>query len=554
MMRSMSMGHMFRALSFCLMLCSVGYGWAGHYELATNDPVTGQPLAKNPFGGTLYYDAYSLAYTTYQNSYGAGMEECFYVEGVGTITTIYKWVRDKVIPDINHPEIQIDDALDNPPEEVISSESCMAVAEAYSSSGGLYAHADNGLGFAPAEGGGPDHVWANSNGTLYTKRAGGESITLTCTPNAKATSLDFDAFAMVSYSSKIFVPSVVLAGKSRFFNPDVDKFLTGQQITGSVVIPTWPAVIPDVLTATSRSWSIVQPVNDRSGIGDYKDYTHTNTLGALILNTATDAVQPTYSFYTVKNGTISLKCDIQLALPPGAHWAGGLPAFTAKSRPITSVRPEISFSPVIDGAVNLWPLAPAVPTMFAFTANPTNLVTDGQEWKNVVIAAPAPFAQAGYGCFVQLITADREIKRNTSAGFFPRFIFTSSDALDAAFPYPFSSGQWMLPSAGRFVDNPSQGLSWNAQDNGGTDWYYSRAADSFKVWAMFKPPSVDGQGTTWVPVDKYTWKWNGTAEMQNGAWVLTAKDGGWITTPADSTVHPTWTQFSPGQIILHGVW
>jgi hypothetical protein len=103
------------------------------------------------------------------------------------------------------------------------------------------------------------------------------------------------------------------------------------------------------------------------------------------------------------------------------------------------------------------------------------------------------------------------------------------------------------------VDSPAQSFTWNPGDGGGNNWYEANANDSFKVWAMFKPPSVQSQPTTWIPMAKYTWQWSGAAEKQGGTWVLTASGGGNDGQPVDSKEHPEWTTFSPSPFNLWGV-
>jgi hypothetical protein len=80
------------------------------------------------------------------------------------------------------------------------------------------------------------------------------------------------------------------------------------------------------------------------------------------------------------------------------------------------------------------------------------------------------------------------------------------------------------------------------------------ANDSFKCWAMFRPPSANGQPTTWIPTMRYTWKWHGLANKTNGQWVLdpgVSKSG---PGPLDSNnfEHPQWTAFSPSPFFLTG--
>ena len=174
------------------------------------------------------------------------------VECTFTIPTVYKWVRDQ-IPDPANPAQTIDDPLDLPPDEVIVKESCEAYAF---TSYGTFLVTINGLGFDPVAGSQGNNSWSTSSGTLYTKRAGAETITLTCTPYALAVSDDFYAAASVYYRSSILTPHVALVGATRFYDPHAIKFLTGQQITASISYgsPSRAHWIRHRLPRTSGPW------------------------------------------------------------------------------------------------------------------------------------------------------------------------------------------------------------------------------------------------------------------------------------------------------------
>lgn len=207
-------------------LALLGHVQAGHYQLKPRNP---PQFPKNPYGGTIHYDDNSSAYSSNQGTYGASQGDAGDVECECTITTVYVWVRDQ-IEDPDNPGQLIDDPLDNPPDQVISKEYSMVLAEAYSITG-AFAYADNGLGFPAESEGDETYAWAKSEGTLYKKRAGGQEITLTASPAALASSDIWDAYAAVVYTSSILVPKVQLEGTTRFYSPQAVMFLTGQQIT-----------------------------------------------------------------------------------------------------------------------------------------------------------------------------------------------------------------------------------------------------------------------------------------------------------------------------------
>lgn len=513
-------------------------GSAGYYELRPLDPPT---FPKNPYGGTLHCGENSWAYGTHQNGYGASAENCEITWCEGTITAEYVWVRDQ-IPDPDHPGQMIADPLDNPPTEVISWEYCLASAEADTTIGGILdADASNGLGFEPQAGNDGSHAWSISMGTLYRKRAGGESTVLTCIPEAFALSDISDARVSIRYRSGIIVPRVSLVGVTRFYSPHALKFLTGQQVSASVSGVQLPIA--------KYSWYAgpAQGSDPNVDARIFRNYVHTTSLGKKYLHTKADKSQPVFSFYTANKGSLLVECEMEFGpAAEGERYEGGLPAFTARSREIESVRPTVTDTQPATGTVSLYP------TMFMFGGIPETPIEHGQEWV-VTIQVDPPFTQAGQGCFVQLITANRELLRNPLNGRPSRFVYSTTGALDTGFPYPFLSGVWNVSGSGRFVDSPFQGLGWDPGDGGGTDWYRSSANDSFQVWAMYRPPSVQNQPTTWIPLRRYTWQWSGVAERIEGVWYLTSSGGGVVMDPDDLTIHPEWTTFSPANFVLWSV-
>lgn len=300
------------------------------------------------------------------------------------------------------------------------------------------------------------------------------------------------------------------------------------------------------LQISTYSWS----VDNDATVKVFKSYTHTSGLGKKYLHSRTDKEQQTYPFFTVKKGTITVKCDITFAAPPeGVKYAAGMSPFTAESWPVDSARPELTKGDVTSGYVALWP-SPATPTGFIFGPNPPT--QNGQDWSGVTYTIPSPFAQAGQGCFVQLITANRNMYRYAPPNHYTHFTYQTAASLDTAYPYPFGTGLWNLPGSGQFIDSPAVSWDWDPGDGGGHDWYSASANDSFQVWAMFQPPSQDGQPTTWIPMARYTWSWNGSASKVGGQWAL-ASSGSNVVKPDEFFEHPEWNTFSPSPFNLHGV-
>ncbi|MCO5297808.1 MAG: hypothetical protein M9921_13230 [Fimbriimonadaceae bacterium] len=526
-------------VSFSMLLVLTGLVRAGEYVLKPTDPT----LPHNPYGGTIAWNGSSSNYGSYETGYGSGIAGASYVSCSGTITTVYEWQRDE-IEDPNDPGEMIDDPLDNPPAEVVSKQYCFAMAVATSVASSPIAVSDNGLGFEPEIGGYGLGAYSICEGTLYTKIAGGQEITLTCTPSAYAESDATDATASVLYRSAIIVPKVEILGATPLTSPLDLKVQTGQQITCWVTQTTTDPIPSEPLPLAAYSWGTEAPPGVE--LVDpmlFKSYTHTTSLGKLNHHARSDVIQPTYSFFTGDNGVIVVKCVVTFGpAPEGSMYAGGLPSFTAKSPILTSKRPIGDFGAVASGQVVL-----NDPDNFQFGTAALN----GQRWTGVHID-PSPFSAEGQGCFVQLISAQRDVYRNTSPGLPSHFTYSTSGALDTAFPYPLPSSGWNLPGDGVFEDSPLQPLNLYL-GTGGNDWYRSSADDSFEVWALYKPPSVQNQATTWVPFAKYSWSWTGLAEKTGGSWGMTAGSGGPTSGLQSSKIFPEWNTFSPSPFQFIGV-
>lgn len=514
-------------------MCLSGYALAGSYVKTP----TGGSLPKNPYGGTCHWDANSSAYVTGNGVYGYSQGDAGVVECEGTITTKYTWVPSQ-IADPDHPGQMMDDPLDTPPDEVISQETCSVLAQSWGTAG-LYTEADNGLGFASTDASGSGWSYSYSTGTLYTKRSGGATITLTCTPYGIGISDAWDAWTSVNYSSSILVPKVTLTGTTRFASPAALAFLTGQQITGQV---------SGGLTVSSYAWSL----EDTTGILPFKSYTSTAGTasswlgtGAKVSHSAGDLTASSFSFYSIKSGTVKLKCDVVFTLPASSAWAGGLPNFTAKSWSFSSVRPTCASWTISDGIVSL-----GSTLQFGSGGGP------GQAWSNVELTVPSPFSQVGQGGFAQLFNGDRFVHR-TSSGAYPanfyKWPWNAVQTLDVSFPAPSAyAPTWNLPAKGSGSDSPYQGLSGNVSfgDMGGNLWDDAAASDALETWVMYKPPQVGSQGTCWIPMAHYTWDWSGEAARSGGV-------GSWslISTPTghgsngdldlNYTTFPTWSKTTP---------
>lgn len=520
---------------------------AGRYVLKPLDPPN---FPKNPHGGTIYWDGNSSAYRGNHLNYGGEAYGTF-VDGTGTITTVYVWVRAQ-IPDPDHLGEMMDDPLDHPPEKVIAKEYCRAYAYPQDPLGGIrFASADNGLEFAPQEGEDPEmgSVWSESKGTRYKKLDGEPEITLTCTPGVTAFS-DGLAHALVTYSSEIIEPPVKIVGATRFYAPHSLQFLTGQQITAS--IEQFPLNFP--LEIAVHTWSVQLNQSSPAPLPAtiFRNYVHSTALGKKHSHTQLDFQQPTFSFYTTKHESLFAQCNLVFKpAPAGSRYEGNLPNFTTKSWLMTSSRPVVTglTGRVHDGLIQNYPQSNPYWHIFG----PGPITSDGQVWSGVTFDPEEPFAHVGEVCFVQLCWLNRDLWRHAQQGYYFHFVYDCTKALDVNFPYPFGSGIWALPGSGVFLDSPRNWLDWQPGDGGGTDWYQSEIIDSFETWAMYRPPSVDGQPTTWIPMLRYKWGWSSVTEKLNGVWTPPSGSGGATAMPAEHFDHPEWNTSEPYPLTYTGV-
>jgi hypothetical protein len=461
----------------------------------------------------------------------------------------------------------IADPLDTPPITVILVETCTATyGGQYFVPGGSGGGAcDNGLGFgevaftspmymyeaADPDGGGGTQTLigytfhGESKGTRYTKRAGGQTIQVTCSPLANAYAINGMCEASVSYSCSIIVPTVSLAGTTRFYDPHAIKFITGQRISATISPAGGgaPPASPDMggglsIDPSSYSWSLT------GDFDPFKDFTY-GSIGQRKEWLATDYKQAAFNFYANRQDSGKVLCDFKYVLPPGAKFAGGLPNFTAESREIDSVRPVLNDWEVRTGAVSL--------TISDFVFGAGGIANNGQQWLNVKVDLAQPFGDVGTAAFCQLINADRHLYRTTTIQNQPTHFIKDPHnkveaTIDMGFPYPHGA-TWSIQNEGTGHDSPRQPLAYSWPYT--HIWHNSTASDSFQTYVMYRPPAQGGQPTTWIPIARYTWTWKGAAErtFANGIWSAYSLDPGSRGTvtsaPRCTEIHPFWNKTSP---------
>ena len=544
---------------------------AGNYIL---HPVSG-PDAPNPSGGTAVNPSVSLPYTGGEHDYGRTTGGGPFATCSGIITTVYDWKRD-LIASPNTPGQMIDDPADDPPQEVIVKEYCKALYSSRAAPGGAKGSCSNGLGFDSVDKAGPwilwlpygppgfiilgDWVQGISEGVRFKKQTGGQTVTVTCSPSAAASTPNGPCQVTVTYFIDITPLSVDFLGVTH--DGSSLKFLTGQGVTASLNAHCEVKQDSYKWELSGLGSPIGNPPTPSTG-GVFKDYQYTGSPGRVTYLSPRDKTLPTFSFYTVDKADLSVKCDAELVFPDSTpefpvKIESPLPKVSVTAKAIESIRPSSFDWPIINGVVR----GDADPIKaFGYFGIIGAFYLNGQDWDNVNVTVPYPFVQQGECCFVQLINANRTLERillpfSNGATVYEKDPFNALPCLDSGFPYPYANVhtnyKWNVrTSVGVGGDRPEQPVSTSVSDNGGTDWRRSTALDSMTTWLMYQPPSVGGQSTTWIPIASYDWGWSGTAQKvgpppnpqsTEPTWELTAhsKPPNGPVTPQTTTVHPTW--------------
>lgn len=506
-------------------------------------------MFKNPNGGTIQYTNVNTAYTGDSASWGASHQYDFsFVNCQGTITTKWVWVPDKI------PGTQTDDALDTPPDWVIVHEQSEASYSGWFFLSGMgIGECDNDLGFDADETFDPMYMQGEepfqigytfsgiAKGTRYKKRSGGAEITITCSPFASVAVVDGMCSAKVSYGVQIINPRVDVVGATDFpsaaapTSPRAIKFITGQQIscTVSLVRSTGNQLYEETMLGVkpnSCTWSF----SNGEAWDPFKEFLHGSTGQRNNLST-TELTANQLNFFSNKGAAGKIICTFKTTSPLGARLEDGLPDIVAKSKTMDSVRPAFAGWNVADGQVSVaYQPGQSVPYQFEYGG-------PGQDWFDIGFTVGGGFGQVGKGAICQLITAKRHVygtyQFNGSSVEFRNENYNVA-CRDVNFPYPYN-GEWTLPALGTGSDTPSQFLSVTGYT--GINWNKATAQDTFKTWAMYRPPAVGTQPTTWIPIASYTWRWQGIATLIQGTWQLSNASAASDGIDEQEVAHPAWT-------------
>jgi hypothetical protein len=247
------------------------------------------------------------------------------------------------------------------------------------------------------------------------------------------------------------------------------------------------------------------------------------------------------SFYGLKATTIVATSTAKVLVPANADPINGELTVTGESKPCAVQKATVVDWDIQDGRV--------VFSSDSFILGNYGSVERGQDWE-AEVSLPAPFTgTGGQFCFCQLVTTTLyayTIEDPPTNRYVPTYngvaIPIGVEALDNSFPYA-SQYYSIGTKADDIGDSPSQlvPLVINAAP-------VSRVVrdDAFRTWLMYRPPSVAGQNTTWIPLEIYNWGW-GCEATRNGPYVSIVRP---LPLPAIPTrnakglmdVHPTWTQ------------
>lgn len=398
---------------------------------------------------------------------------------------------------------------------------------------------------------------------------GGSTVTVSCTPTASGAGVSSQS--RVSYKVILYFPQITFSGVTEITNLNQGdtvpyKFITGQQIWATVGLKPDNADVSDWLpgfTITSHKWS--EPSGD---VKPFKNYIAKNNSGFLSGIQLADRLTPTFKFYTRAKGDSDISLDGVVVVPNGADYFDGASpqnppsgynpkSFTAKSYKIQSVKPSCTNWTISTGAIELFPTAQ--------NASVVQFNGPGQNWTNVDIEVEH-FGDQGSGCFVQLATPSRILKRqlapNAPTGTQTIFHFgvtinnvfqdgNGMKGLDHAFPYDiFTPPIWSLTNTGYGQDSPSNTLVYDSSAYGGygVGWVECSVSDKFETFLMYQPPSVDSHPTVWIPIQWYKWEWTATCTREDvdSYWNLENEFAGITQSPTNTSSHPTWSFLHPG--------
>lgn len=461
------------------------------------------------------------------------------INSFGTVTAVYTWSTPATDP--------------APP--CIVMQFCQAYwYGTYTSTPG--SSCSNGLGDAEIKSVNGQNYQGNSRGTHYSlvlpDASGAIKLTLSgAQSHTPATNLGVYASG-VSYSCTAYPITISLGGTTPDSNGALNV-LTGGQVTATLNCP---------FPVTSYSWSVLGATAPNPFLTWDPTLPNSNYPTQFVALSSTDMTKDSFSFYDAHNAdSITVQCTATVQPPSGPALT-----ITAKSPNITYIKPTVNW--VVNRSYD------SIPVGF-FDGLPNGPFGSRELWGPITITEPPLFLTpgnpntVGFGVVVQLASPSRSNTRvplngkpatysklsvvlaNGTAG-----ALSSPTGLDGAFPYyggyykntdgtftPVDGNYgWLAYNDGYSGDMPEQPYRNSDQDSGGNAWNASSASDSFDTWVMYRPASVAGQGTIYVPLQKLSWNWGATANLdQYNSWGVNQPQVFVSGSPAYTDVYPAWS-------------
>jgi hypothetical protein len=474
--------------------------------------------APNPQGVQTPYP-YALTGTNYGGaSGGAGPPSC-----TGTITTTFTW----------QPAAGQTIISDPPPATVIVSESCtVSVTTNYPGSMGAY---NTGLGqsgsvsFTP----GGNNNSVTVTGIRYTTTAGIPTITLKETPSATATTIGADS--SLSYTAAATPVILTLSGTTKDSNGD--NILIGQGCTGTVSAAPF--------TLSNYVWAVPGLVFKDFVVAPDQSSAQANPVSPSAWSTPS----PLWHWIRDETVTVSAQADASInGIFVGRVSAQKLVKIWAPYYAFKNMAGPVSVDNR-DGTLELYAGGPHTGTLGSGGWDPPGMKNGGR------VGTPDMFRAPGVGLwqFVQIAHPGRwyyTMDGGTSSMI--SFRYDGHTGLDNFYPYPALSGSYIPPYPANSADLPTTGPAiptyWMEDSPGSTlnDYYYRyRVDESFDDFMMYEPPDA-GQGSEWVPLHLFQWKWQADISQIGTSWLIdwTPSPPGYVSNLSSVrwTSHPFWQE------------
>jgi len=229
-------------------------------------------------------------------------------------------------------------------------------------------------------------------------------------------------------------------------------------------------------------------------------------------------------------------------MPAGSSPTAGLDVpFSAGTSTALPTAPDVS---IVDGVVQIAnPTSRGGATIGVVNASPPPSPVSGIYWSDTVKTLDG-YGTGGGWDYIQIVTLGSS-RTLTSGGTQTEQCGTDDQSnpdhgwwtrgLDSTYPYEplLDNPPDVFAADGIFVgkanDHPSFDLTSDATS-------YTARQD-FEVWEMYLPP---GDRSQFVPLQKFTWSWGGTATWDGSEWLLTGESQT-HTDPTRLPSFPDWT-------------